>query len=85
MPEVYRHVFIVGLPFEKPLVGHAPLRFGFEVIDVAVNCRTAYPLAQQTLRRCSLATALPPRRVVGFVQFSTRAAITCTMLGALTY
>ena len=27
----------MGLPFEEPLVGHAPLKFGFEVMDVAVE------------------------------------------------
>ena len=28
---------IVGLPFEEPLVGHAPLEFGFDVVDVAMK------------------------------------------------
>ena len=75
----------MGLPFEEPLVGHATLELGLEVVDVAANCRAAFFLAQQTLRRCSLAAALSPWRVVGFVQFSTRAATTRTLLGTLTY
>lgn len=30
-------MFVVGLPFEEPLVSHTPLEFGFEVMDVAME------------------------------------------------
>ena len=42
-PGIYRYVFIVGLPFEEPLVGHGPLEFGFEVVDMALEFFRAGP------------------------------------------
>ena len=30
-------MFVVGLPFEEPLVGHALLEFVFDVVDVATE------------------------------------------------